>query len=67
MTKEEAKQAFLTSVPVWCAGIKYDEISALIYRKDKARRSLVMTLELADRCGHAVMIVPPDKVSGEGK
>lgn len=62
MTVEAAKQAFLQSLPVVSGGIRYNEISAMIYRKDRKARKVAITVELLDQCGHSVTITAPDKV-----
>ena len=62
MTTDEAKTAFRRSVPVMHGGIRYDEISALIYRKNKAAGRLSLSLELADYRSRSVSIVPPENV-----
>ena len=35
MTNDEAKKAFFDDVSVYMNGIKYERISALIYRKER--------------------------------
>ena len=62
MSVDEAKAAYYAETPVICRGIKYERISALIYRKPKGERPH-MELELYDKCKHSVSIAPPDIVS----
>ncbi len=62
MTVDEAKEAFRRGVPVVHDGIEYREISALITRRDVKARKYVLTVELLDKSGRAVVIAPPDKV-----
>lgn len=62
MTVDEAKAAYYAETPVVCKGIKYERISALIYRKPKGERPC-LELELYDKCGHSVTIAKPNKVN----
>lgn len=63
MTTDEAKAAWKSGAPVMCKGIRYDEISALIYRKERQSGKMVMTVELLDHCGHSAVVVLPNEVS----
>lgn len=65
MTIDEAKTAYYAEKPVLYGELKYERISALIYRKPKGKRPYLQ-LELFDKCGHSVMITTPDKVSVSG-
>ena len=58
MTNEEAKQAFFDRVPVIYDGIKYNYISAIIYRRNnfKERGKVIVSAELVDKCGHCLVI-----------
>ena len=60
MTTEETKSAFFKGVPVKYNGIRYNCISALIYRRKQSK--MVLEAELFDRCGHAIIIADPNKV-----
>ena len=57
MTNEEAKQAFMQRISVVCNGIKYERISAIIYRLNESD-DVDVYAELLDKCGHSVTIVP---------
>lgn len=45
MTNEEAKEALQNKTPVECGGIKYERLSAIIYRYDDKGR-FVLSAEL---------------------
>ncbi len=62
MTNSEAKAALLEECPVIHAGITYQKITALIYRKAGQGKEIQVTAELLDRNGRAVVIVPVDKI-----
>ncbi len=62
MTNSEAKAALLEECPVIHAGITYQRITALIYRKAGQGKGIQVTAELLDRNGRAVVIVPVDKI-----
>ena len=62
MSINEAKASYYAETPVICRGIKYERISALIYRKPKGERPY-LELELYDKRGHSVTITTPDKVN----
>jgi hypothetical protein len=54
VTNTEAKQALFDRTPITYNGIKYDHISAIIYRHDG--NNLVISAELADKNKHSVTI-----------
>ena len=56
MTGVELKAALLEECPVIYAGITYQKVTALIYRKDSTR--IQISAELLDRTGRAVVIAP---------
>lgn len=65
MTTEEAIAAFKAQVPVINKNggyeIEYLYISALIYRLNQNKK-MELSLELYDKCGHAVTITSPRMV-----
>ena len=69
MTNEEAKEAFLSGVPIIHKddyrhiNIHYSHISAIIYRRINGR--VCVSVELADRCGHSVTIAPVKNIFAE--
>ena len=54
------KAALLEECPVIYAGITYQKVTALIYRKDSTR--IQISAELLDRTGRAVVIAPAGKI-----
>ncbi len=69
MTRNEARSAFHTAVPVMCGGIEYVCISAIIYRYRRFLRAPAdknepdMYAELLSSCGHSVSVAPVEKIS----
>lgn len=66
MTHEELKEALLNRRSViWrspsVGDITYERVSAIIYRIND-KNKIVVSAELADKCGHSVSIVDPAKV-----
>lgn len=66
MTHDELKAALLSRRPVVhtspsIGDITYERVSAIIYRIND-KNKIVVTAELADKCGHSVSIVDPAKV-----
>lgn len=62
MTNSEAKAALLEECPAVYAGITYQKITALIYRKAGQGKSVRVSAELLDRNGRAVTIAPVEKI-----
>lgn len=62
MTNSEAKAALLEECPAVHAGITYQKITALIYRKVGQGKRVQVSGELLDRNGRAVVIVPVEKI-----
>lgn len=62
MTREELKAAFMEEAPVLSGGIEYQKITALIYRKERGGRGLIVQAELLDRGGHSVTIAVPERI-----
>lgn len=62
MTREELKAAFTEEAPVLSGGIEYQKITALIYRKERGGRGLIVQAELLDRGGHSVTIAAPERI-----
>ncbi len=62
MTREELKAAFMEEAPVLSGGIEYQKITALIYRKERGGRGLIVQAELLDRGGHSVTIAAPERI-----
>lgn len=60
MTNNEAKAALLEECPAVYAGITYQKVTALIYRKGSTR--IQISAELLDRNGRAVVIAPAGKI-----
>lgn len=58
MTNEEAKAAWREQKPVELDGATYT-VRSLVYRYPKE-----LLLELLDKHGNCVVIVPPEKVNG---
>ena len=55
MTNSELKEALFTREPVMHMGIRYDYVSAVIYRTVKGK--LQITAELMDRASHSTTVV----------
>lgn len=55
MTNAELKEALFTREPVMHMGIRYDYVSAVIYRTVKGK--LQITAELMDRSSHSTTVV----------
>lgn len=62
MTNEELKNAMYARTPVECHGIIYRRISAIIYRPGSIVKTDIY-IELEDKCGHSVTIVPAKDVN----
>ena len=62
MTGVELKAALLEECPVIYAGITYQKVTALIYRKAGQGKSVRVSAELLDRNGRAVVIAPAGKI-----
>lgn len=60
MSNSELKEALFTRQPVQHMGIRYDYVSAIIYRTYK--RELYITAELTDAKANSVTIVHAAKV-----
>jgi len=60
VTGAELKAALMGEYPVRYAGITYQKVTALIYRKDSTR--IQISAELLDRTGRAVVIAPAGKI-----
>lgn len=60
MTNSELKEALFTREPVMHMGIRYDYVSAVIYRTVKGK--LQITAELMDGIGHSTTVVHASKV-----
>ena len=67
MTGAELKAALLEECPVSYAGITYQKVTALIYRKAGSGTRIRISGELLDRNGRAVVIAPAGKISRETK
>ena len=67
MTNSEAKAALLEESPVIHAGITYQKITALIYRKAGQGKRVRVSAELLDRNGRDVVIAPVEKIGGGEK
>lgn len=68
MNNDEVKKAWYDSVPITHQGIKYQRISALIYRLD-GNKKILTSAELLDKNGTSVTIASIDRVevAGSGK
>ena len=62
MTGVELKAALLEECPVIYAGITYQKVTALIYRKAGKGTRIQISAELLDRNGRAVVIAPAGKI-----
>lgn len=66
MTSEEIKQAMRNETPVKYNGVKYDKITAYIYRAIKDNHTglikFIFQVELVDTCGISVLIADAGKV-----
>lgn len=62
MTNSEAKAALLEECPAIYAGITYQKVTALIYRKAGQGKRVQVSAELLDRNGRAVVIAPVEKI-----
>ena len=60
MTGAELKAALMEEYPVRYAGITYQKVTALIYRKGSTR--IQISPQLLDRNGRAVVIAPAGKI-----
>lgn len=60
MTNSELKEALFSREPVQHMGIKYDYVSAIIYRTVKG--NLQITAELTDGPSHSTTVVHANKV-----
>jgi len=60
MTNSELKEALFSREPVQHMGIKYDYVSAIIYRTVKG--NLQITAELTDGPSHSTTVVHASKV-----
>lgn len=61
MTAEEMKLALLEGSPAIYNGIRYDRITAIIYRKSK--KGIAIRLELLDKNNNSVTIARPERVT----
>ena len=62
VTGDELKAALLEECPVRHAGITYQKVTALIYRKAGKGTRIQISAELLDRNGRAVVIAPAGKI-----
>ena len=62
VTGDELKAALLEECPVRHAGITYQKVTALIYRKAGKGTRIQISAELLDRNGRAVVIAPVEKI-----
>ena len=62
MTGAELKAALMGEYPVRYAGITYQKVTALIYRKAGKGTRIQVSAELLDRNGRAVVIAPVEKI-----
>lgn len=62
MTGAELKAALMEEYPVRYAGITYQKVTALIYRKAGKGTRIQVSGELLDRNGRAVVIAPAGKI-----
>ena len=62
MTGAELKAALMEEYPAVYAGITYQKITALIYRKAGQGKNIQVSAELLDRNGRAVVIAPVEKI-----
>lgn len=62
MTGAELKAALMGEYPVRYAGITYQKVTALIYRKAGKGTRIQVSGELLDRNGRAVVIAPAGKI-----
>lgn len=60
MTAEEIKDALMKKYPVCANGIKFNCVTAVIYRERDGR--IEVSAELLDKCKNSVTIVPLDKI-----
>lgn len=60
MTNSELKEALFSRQPVMHMGVRYDYVSAIIYRV--AEGKLVITAELTDSISRSTSVVPAGKV-----
>lgn len=60
MSNDELKDALFGGLPVVYKGIEYQRVSGIIYRVMEGK--LWVRAELADKCGHSIVIVDPTKV-----
>lgn len=67
MTNEELKEALFSAVPVVCDGIRYQRITAIVYRV--VNKELFISGELLDGNGNCVIYAPARKIElyKEGK
>ena len=63
MTGAELKAALMEEYPVRYAGITYQKVTALIYRKAGKGTRIQISGELLDRNGRAVVIAQAEKIS----
>ena len=61
MEKVDLNAAFKNMMPVEYRDIRYQYISAVIYRA-VSKKKHIMQVELMDKCGHCVVIANPDEV-----
>lgn len=62
MTRDELKAAFMEQCPVIYNGMTYQHISAIIYRRNKPGKGLIVQAELLDRTGRSVTIAAVDRI-----
>lgn len=62
MTGAELKAALMEEYPVRYAGITYQKVTALIYRKAGRGTRIRISAELLDQNGRAVVIAPVEKI-----
>ena len=62
MTNAEAKQAFYDGKPIIYKGVRYDEVKALIYRKDREKNWMYLSVELYERRSNCVVVALPKNV-----
>lgn len=66
MTSEEIKNAMHQFAPVRYNGVRYDRITAYIYRavetQKRGKYKIVLQCELLDLCGNSVTVAEAEKV-----
>lgn len=60
MTNEELKEALFSGAPVVCDGIRYQKITAIVYRV--VNKELFISGELLDGNGNCVVYAPARRI-----